>query len=39
MRALGLEDGDLIEIDDNDVIFSDKTADKRTYEYVNGIFG
>lgn len=31
--------GEIIELDRNDVIFSDKPADKRTYEYVNGIFG
>lgn len=31
--------GELVEIDRTDVIFSDKPADQRTYEYVNGIFG
>jgi phosphate transport system ATP-binding protein len=38
-RTMFLWNGDIIELDDNDVIFSDKTKDKRTYEYVNGIFG
>ena len=29
----------LIEIDKTDVIFSDQPRDRRTYDYVNGIFG
>jgi phosphate transport system ATP-binding protein len=31
--------GDVIELDCNEVIFSEKPKDRRTYEYVNGIFG
>ena len=38
-RTAFLFNGDLIEVDSTDVIFSDKPADKRTYGYVNGIFG
>jgi phosphate transport system ATP-binding protein len=38
-RTAFLFNGDLIEVDRTDVIFSDNPADKRTYDYVNGIFG
>ena len=31
--------GRLVEIDRNQVIFSDQPASRETYEYVNGIFG
>jgi phosphate transport system ATP-binding protein len=31
--------GELIELDRNEVIFSDAPASRKTYEYVNGIFG
>jgi phosphate transport system ATP-binding protein len=31
--------GDLIEVDETEVIFSDTPANRQTYEYVNGIFG
>lgn len=31
--------GEIVEWDRNEVIFSEKPADRRTYEYVNGIFG
>jgi phosphate transport system ATP-binding protein len=31
--------GDLIEIDETEVIFSDSPANQKTYDYVNGIFG
>jgi phosphate transport system ATP-binding protein len=31
--------GEVIELDKTDVIFSDKPADKRTFDYVNGVFG
>jgi phosphate transport system ATP-binding protein len=31
--------GRLVEIDRNEVIFSDHPASRETYEYVNGIFG
>jgi phosphate transport system ATP-binding protein len=38
-RTMFLWSGEVIELDRNEVIFSDKPADRRTYEYVNGIFG
>jgi len=34
-----LFNGDLVEVDRTEVIFSDRPANRRTYEYVNGIFG
>jgi phosphate transport system ATP-binding protein len=38
-RTMFLWNGEIIELDTNEVIFSDNTKDRRTYEYVNGIFG
>jgi len=38
-RTLFLLSGDLVEIDRTDVIFSDHPAQRKTYEYINGIFG
>ena len=38
-RTLFLWNGEVIEIDKTDVIFSDQPRDRRTYDYVNGIFG
>lgn len=38
-RTMFLWNGELIELDRNEVIFSDQPADRRTYEYVNGVFG
>jgi phosphate transport system ATP-binding protein len=38
-RTLFLWNGEVIEIDATEVIFSDTPRDRRTYEYVNGIFG
>ena len=38
-RTMFLWNGEIIELDQNEVIFSDKTKDQRTYQYVNGIFG
>jgi len=38
-RTMFLWNGAIIEIDSTDVIFSDSPRDRRTYEYVNGIFG
>jgi phosphate transport system ATP-binding protein len=32
-------DGRLVEVDTNEVIFSRETADRRTFEYVQGLFG
>ncbi len=31
--------GKLIEVDDNEIIFSRRTADMRTFQYVQGLFG
>ena len=38
-RTMFLWNGEVIELGRNEVIFSDRPADRRTYEYVNGIFG
>jgi phosphate transport system ATP-binding protein len=38
-RTMFLWNGEIVELDTNDVIFSDKPASRKTYEYVNGIFG
>jgi len=38
-RTMFLWNGDIVELDSNEVIFSDNPKDRRTYEYVNGIFG
>jgi phosphate transport system ATP-binding protein len=38
-RTMFLWNGEVVELDRNDVIFSNHPADRRTYEYVNGIFG
>ena len=38
-RTMFLWNGEIIELDSNEVIFSDQPKDKRTYDYVNGIFG
>jgi phosphate transport system ATP-binding protein len=38
-RTMFLWKGEVIEIDRNDVIFSDQPASRKTYEYVNGVFG
>ncbi len=38
-RTMFLWNGEIIEIGASEVIFSDKPADRRTYDYVNGIFG
>jgi len=38
-RTAFLFNGDLIEIDRTEVIFSDKPKEQKTYDYVNGIFG
>lgn len=32
-------DGTLVELDTNEVIFSRRTADQRTFQYVQGLFG
>jgi phosphate transport system ATP-binding protein len=38
-RTALLLDGRLIEVDRNEVIFSSRTADARTFQYVQGLFG
>ncbi len=38
-RTMFLWNGEVVELDATEVIFSDEPADRRTYEYVNGIFG
>lgn len=38
-RTMFLWNGEIVELDRNEVIFSDHPRDRRTYEYVNGIFG
>jgi len=38
-RTLFLWNGEIIELDRTEVIFSDKPASRQTYEYVAGIFG
>jgi phosphate transport system ATP-binding protein len=38
-RTLFLWNGEIIELDRNEVIFGDHPKDRRTYEYVMGIFG
>ncbi|MGZ8920783.1 MAG: phosphate ABC transporter ATP-binding protein [Limisphaerales bacterium] len=38
-RTMFLWNGEIIELSDNAVVFSDMPKDKRTYDYVNGIFG
>ena len=38
-RTAFMLNGDLIEVDANDVIFSDTPANRLTYDYVNGTFG
>jgi phosphate transport system ATP-binding protein len=38
-RTMFLWNGEIVEIDRTEVIFSDHPASRKTYEYVNGIFG
>jgi phosphate transport system ATP-binding protein len=38
-RTAFLFNGDLVEINPTNIIFSDKPDEQRTYDYVNGIFG
>ena len=38
-RTMFLMKGDLVELDRTEVIFSDEPAERRTFEYVRGIFG
>jgi phosphate transport system ATP-binding protein len=38
-RTMFLWNGEIIELDRTEIIFSDKCASRKTYEYVNGVFG
>jgi phosphate transport system ATP-binding protein len=38
-RTMFLWNGDIVELGPTEVVFSDNPADRRTYGYVNGIFG
>jgi phosphate transport system ATP-binding protein len=38
-RTMFLWKGEIVELDRNEVMFSETPKDRRTYEYVNGIFG
>ena len=38
-RTMFLWNGEIIEMNDNEVIFSEKPASQKTHDYVNGIFG
>ncbi len=38
-RTLFLWNGELVEVDRTEVIFSDHPRDRRTFDYVNGLFG
>jgi phosphate transport system ATP-binding protein len=38
-RTMFLWNGEVIELDRTEVVFGDSPRDRRTYEYVNGIFG
>jgi phosphate transport system ATP-binding protein len=38
-RTLFLWSGEIVELDSSEVIFSEHPANRKTYEYINGIFG
>ena len=38
-RTMFLWNGEIIEMDSNEVMFSENTRNRKTYEYVQGIFG
>ena len=38
-RTMFLLKGEIVELDSTEVIFSDRPAERRTFEYVRGIFG
>jgi len=38
-RTMFLWNGEIIELDSSEVIFGEKPKDRRTYDYVNGLFG
>ncbi len=38
-QTMFLWNGEIVELDRTDIIFSDQPANRKTYDYVNGIFG
>ena len=38
-RTMFLWSGKIVELDRSEVVFSEHPANRRTYDYVNGIFG
>ena len=38
-RTMFLWNGEIVELGGNDVVFSDTPRNRKTYEYINGIFG
>lgn len=38
-RTMFLWNGEIVELDRTEVLFSDRPASRKTYDYVNGIFG
>jgi phosphate transport system ATP-binding protein len=38
-RTMFLWNGEIVELDESDVIFSERAQQRKTYDYVNGIFG
>lgn len=38
-RTMFLWNGEIVELDKTEIIFSEKTKNRKTYEYVHGIFG
>ena len=38
-RTMFLWNGEIVELDSNEVMFSDQPKNRQTYEYINGIFG
>jgi phosphate transport system ATP-binding protein len=38
-RTMFLWNGEVVELGTNDVVFSDRPSNRKTYEYINGIFG
>jgi phosphate transport system ATP-binding protein len=38
-RTMFLWNGEIVELDRSEVIFSDHPGNRKTYDYVNGIFG
>lgn len=38
-RTMFLWNGDIVQVDKSEIVFSDDPGNQKTYEYVNGIFG